>query len=307
MTPLELVAYYANLLILQYLGKPKAYATVATAVAPVLMPQVSAQTISFSDISVAGSFILKYGSTQISVNWNDSTSSIQLTLRIVTGSTSLTVTGSIADQSLTVTFNGVVAPLPIPLLVISDNTLVNSLSDGIETTITQIDQTLPLAVQNGFNLTGSNTAIGAQLDILGKYAGVSRNYGTTNLDDESFLLLIRFAIGQNNSGSSLLDIETSLNNVLPGEFVVTDSQDMRIAYLFNGTLINPSLLNVLIGQNLLPKPMGVALSVVTIPTVADLFGFRTYDNVNLIAKPFNDYDAFNTTWVFLSYSGVITV
>lgn len=39
MTIQELIDYYANLLILQYLGKPKAYATIQTLVTPVIMDQ----------------------------------------------------------------------------------------------------------------------------------------------------------------------------------------------------------------------------------------------------------------------------
>lgn len=43
MTTQELIDYYANLLILQYKGKPKAYATIQTLVTPVIMDQLPVQ------------------------------------------------------------------------------------------------------------------------------------------------------------------------------------------------------------------------------------------------------------------------
>lgn len=306
MTPLEIVAYYANLLILQYLGKPKAYATISTLVSPVIMPQVSVQLISFSDVASSGSFTLKYGFNSAVINWNDSVVDIQNDLIAMTGSSLISVSGGIDVQYLSITFNGVTSPLPVPLLEVTSNALFN-LSVAIEITVTETDQTLPIAVQDSFNLIAPNLAAGVQLDILGKYAGVVRNHGTTILNDTDFLTLIRFAIVQNNSGSSLNDIENNLNQVFPGDFIISDSKDMRMTYIFNSTLINSALLNVLVDEMLLPKPMGVALVVIVAPSVVDFFGFRTYDSVNNTAKPFNTYDSFNTSWIFLSYSNAIVI
>ena len=60
MSTQDLINYYANLLILQYIGKPKAYATIQTLVNPVVMPQVSVETLSFSGIAASGTFVLAY-------------------------------------------------------------------------------------------------------------------------------------------------------------------------------------------------------------------------------------------------------
>jgi len=310
MSPFQLVLYYANLLILQYKSKPKAYSTVTTVCAPAIMPQVSTQAISFSDVAASGSFTLQYapilGQVQTTViNWNDNLATIQTKIQILLNSLILTVTGSIASQGLSIVFNGVTPP--VSLLTVTANSLQNSLSQGIEITITETDQTLPIVVQNAFNLIGSNIAKGVQLDVLGKYAGVTRTFGATNLNDADFLTLIRFATLQNNSGSSLATIEANLNTIFAGDFIVVDTQDMRLSYIFNSAIVNLTLLYVLIGEKLIPKPMGVGAVVIITPQVYNFFGFRTYDAPNDLVKPFNTYDSFNNDWFFLSYSNAIEV
>jgi hypothetical protein len=191
---------------------------------------------------------------------------------------------------------------PVPLVTIISNTLENSLSIGISITVTETDQSLPLAVQNAFNLTGSNIAQGVQLDVLGKYAGVTRSYGSTILSDQDFLTVIQFAIAQNNSGSSLATIEQNLYNLFPGDFYLFDSQEMEITYFFNSSLVNTSILNIIINEGLIPRPMAVSAIVVVAPVISNFFGFRTYDSANAFAQPFNTYDSFNTNWNWLSYS-----
>lgn len=189
MTTQEIINYYAGLLILQYIGKPKAFATIQTL-----------------------------------------------------------VTGPIMDQ-------------------------------------------LPLQVQNGFTL-GDTTiadvtypgAIGVQLDILGKYAGVVRtgsdlNGNIVTLNDMDFTTLIRLAIVTNNSGSSLADIQNLLHTYFANEIFVYDGADMQMSYLVTSSVGSQALVELFITEGLLPKPMGVQLSsVIYVPSVS-LFGFQTYDSV----------------------------
>ena len=105
------VAYYSSLLILQYLNKLKASATIGTLVAPVLMPQTSIESITFSAAPASGTFILNYNGLPTAViNWNDSAVTIQGKLQAVAGLGSVTVTGSIASLTLAVTFTGVIPP-----------------------------------------------------------------------------------------------------------------------------------------------------------------------------------------------------
>lgn len=303
MSPLDLVSYYANLLIVQYLGKPKAYGTISAWASQVVMPEISQQQLTFSDVAASGHFIIQYSAFYaVSVAWNDSASTIQAATQLIPGLGSVTVTGSIASQSLNITFVNV-APV-VPLITIPVNNLENGSSEPILVSVSEIDQTLPLLVQNGFNLLGSNIAVGAQLDILGKYVGVSRTYANLDLSDADFLTVIQFAIVQNNSGSSLATIQSNLNQFFPDQFIAVDYQDMTMSYIFNSNLVNLNVLSVLLNEKLLPRPMAVGLTVIIIPHITSLFGFRTYDEPNDFAKPFNTYDVFNTDWFFLSYGNV---
>lgn len=45
-----------------------------------------------------------------------------------------------------------------------------------------------LDVLNGYNITGDNTAIGTQLDIIGKYVGVNRNFPELILENYSAMI-----------------------------------------------------------------------------------------------------------------------
>jgi len=306
MTPLELVAYYANLLILQYVGKPKAWSMVSSMVAPVIMPQVTVQQLSFTANPVSGDFIIKLSQfDNVTVNYDDSAATIQAAIQMISGYEEVTVTGSVGVTGLNFTFVGCVPP--VPLLNISVNTLVDIASNDIDIVVTQLDQTLPLLTQDAFNLFGSNISEGVQLDVLGKYVGVARSYKSINLSDSDFLTVIQFAIVQNNSGSSLENIESNLNIVFPGQFIVADYQNMEMSFIFNSTLVNNNVLQVLIGEGLLPKPMGVGLTVIVIPVVESLFGFRTYDGPNMAVQPFNNYDDFSTSAYWLSYSNATIV
>lgn len=304
---LGLQKYYSDLLIFQYVGKPKAYATVGTFVGPILMPQDTVQRLDFSLPATGGAFVIEYnGNLSPAIDWFDSAATIQTKLQSVPGLGSVRVSGTISS-AIDITFIGV-AP-PVPFLIINSNTLTFFGDPFVVITMTETDQTLPLAIQNAFNITGPNPAVGKQLDILGKYCGVIRNvngpYGPISLDDADFLTLIKFAIVQNNSGSSLYDIETNMDMFFPGQFLITDYQNMNMSYILSTALGSSDLFLALVTENLLPRPMGVGVSVFLVPNVDDFFGFSTYDSPNLHAKPFNTYDDFNMTWFFLSYGDAL--
>lgn len=217
MTTQELIEYYANLLIFQYLGKPKAYATIQLLASTAVLPQ--------SDLS-----------------------------------------------------------LP----------------------------TLPLAVQNAYNLIGPSPAVGVQLDILGKYAGVTRtgpgvNGQVITLNDADFLTFFQVAIISNNSGSSLSDIATNLFNFFGSEIYVVDTANMKLTY-FISSLASTDLIQLFITEKILPAPMGVQVSVIIFaPIVNAFFGFVTYDNPTqpAVTRPFNTYDDYHTDWPWFSYSDVL--
>jgi hypothetical protein len=207
MTTVELIEYYAKLLILQYLQKPKAYATIQTLVAPVLMDQ------------------------------------------------------------------------------------------------------LPVAVQNAFSV---DTAVGVQLDLIGKYVGVSRNgydaAGPITLSDSDFRVMIKVAIIQNSSGSSLYTIQALLNMFFPGTLLVFDYANMHMNYFFNSSIGSRPLAELFVKQGLLPKPMGVELgSLIYGAFTDDFFGGRTYDFGPYNVHGFNTYDVYDSGCPWLTYNDAIII
>lgn len=310
MNTIQIIQYYANLLILQYLQKPKAYAMIQALVTPVIMPQTSTQEISFSGISASGAFELQYGLTSTSsINWNAPISTIQSDLRAISGLGSVAVSGSMASQSVVVTFTGVTAPAQ--LLTVPVNTLETSGSVIVQASVTETDVVLPIAVQNAYNLTGPSLAAGVQLDVIGKYTGVSRyGYGlqgqAIQLDDADFLSLIQFAILTNNAGSSLAVIQSLINQFFPGNLFVFDYRDMHMSYMIDSSIGTPNFAQMVVTSGLLPKPMGVQLAtIVYAPDISHFFGFRTYliDTAN--NTPFNSYTSYQTNRPWLSYKDAL--
>lgn len=161
---------------------------------------------------------------------------------------------------------------------------------------------LPVQVMNAYDLMGAITAEGVQLDVLGKYAGVVRTGGGITLDDSNFLSLIRMAIARNNSGSSLADIQNILNNFFPGSVLAFDYQNMHMSYLISSSIGNQDLIKLFVSEGLLPKPMGVAISVIIYaPIISMFFGFSTVEvPINPFATPYNDATDYHTDWPWMS-------
>lgn len=301
----DLVNYYANLLIYQYNNKSNAYNTIVSSVTPIVMAQQSAQSISFSLSPTSGTFVLSYnGSNTASINWDDSTSAIQTKINSISALSSVVVEGSITD-GLTINFVGVLGVAE--LLTVFSNSLLNS-STPVLITIEETDLTLPLAVQNAFDI---ETAVGVQLNILGKYAGVTRTINTPsqtiNLNDSDFRTLIKFAVIQNNSGSSLQDIELNLNKFFAGNYIVVDYKTMRMSYIFSSSIGSPNFFLALIKEKLVPKPMAVGINVLAPVDITTYFGFSLYESggINNNVKPYNTYEIFNSSWIFLQYQDFI--
>ncbi len=299
-TTQDLFTYYSNLLIQQYRGLPKATAHIQALARVMLMPQTSVQALTFSSIPVGGSIVLTYGlSSTSSIGYAALNTDIQTALRAISGLSSITVSG--AWPSFTVTFTGV--PPPALILGYSNNTL------GVTLAIASVDKILPLAVRDAFNI--NNTAVGKQLDILGKYAGISRNgynfAGPVTLSDTDYRTLIQLKVIQNNAGSALSDIQSLLNIFFPGTIYVFDYKNMHMSYFVNTSGVSSTLAEFFVKQNLFPKPMGVTL----IPTIfaANInafFGFRTYYAPASNASPFNDYASYQTDWPWLSYGDILS-
>lgn len=318
------IDYYADLLNLAYVGQPKAYATIQTLVTPVVMPQPvptiqpplpiavagaynlnpTEQYFFLSAVPASGTFTLTYrGVTSADISGTSSLEELNTALVGFFGVGEVTAYGSFSGQFLTLTFN--IDTIPGIVSMDSDN-LYDADSNQVS------------------NAAGTNQAFGHQLDVLGKYAGVTRTgvnqlRGVVTLSDQDYRLLIQMAIITNNSGSSLATIVSLLEQFFPGQIRCIDeanTEPMHMTYLISAALGSSNLLALFISEGLLPKPMGVGLSVIIPPTTTELFEYCDYrtatpSNPNLTnGVPYNCFTSYssgdyNTAWKYLDYDDAI--
>jgi hypothetical protein len=166
---------------------------------------------------------------------------------------------------------------------------------------------LPIQIQDAFSL---DTAIGVQLDVLGKYVGVSRvGYGTDGhsitLDDDDYRSLQRLVIIKNNGGSSLATIQALLSAHFPGQIFVSDNRSMGLNYVLVESLGTSDLLELIVTGGYLPRPMGVEVSATVVPEHANpFFGFRTAEAADPTVAPFNTAEFYQTNCPWLDATGV---
>lgn len=168
---------------------------------------------------------------------------------------------------------------------------------------------IAFSVRDAYNI---DTAGGVQLDVLGKYAGVTRKVrtfaGNVDLNDTDFRILTKMALVANRSESSLYAIQTLVKDWLAGALQVFDHQNMTMSYYFDADLGSQELAEAFYLMGMLPKPMGVQLaSLIYVANIANLFGFRTYTIPPVNVQGFNTYADYNQTWTWLSYTNAIGV
>lgn len=306
MSSRDILNYYTNLLIMQYKGLPKAEATISSLVSMAILPTTSLQLITLSGVPASGSFIFQYGEEQSSaISWNASTPTIQTALQAMDGLGSVTVSGSLGSQSLEVTFSGVIPPALS--LIVPTNTLQTAAPVPILFSISAQDNTLPIEVQNAYNV---DTAEGVQLDVLAKYVGTTRfGYdftGPVTLVDDDLRTLIRLSIFENNSGSSLYDIQRLISIFFPDSLRVFDHSNMHMDYFLDSDAGSRQLAEFFVKQGLLPRPMGVQIGALIYgPDINNFFGFRTYLVPEYNNSPFNTYADYESNTPWLSYSNAV--
>lgn len=172
---------------------------------------------------------------------------------------------------------------------------------------------LPIAVQNAFNLNSAigPTAVGVQLDILGKYIGLSRNgftfSGPVTLNDADYLTMLLIKITWNSLKTDLSTVMNFLYSNFPNVISLTDYKDMSIDYTYLQLVGAYPLAEFFITAGLLPRPMGVAIrGLIYNPSGNYFFGFRTYDAAAYHQSGFNTYDSYSMTAPYLNYNDVIT-
>ncbi|WP_283149024.1 DUF2612 domain-containing protein [Silvimonas soli] len=161
------------------------------------------------------------------------------------------------------------------------------------------------AIPPAFDL---DLAIGAQLDVLGLWIGLSRNVktplnvyfsfdtvglgfdqgnwkgpfdpsdGITSLDDDTYRIMLRAKIGANNWDSTLVSYQEIMAEVFSGtgaNVFAVDNQDMSMSVYISGVIPSAILLALIKGGYLPLKPEGVHVNTYIVTSVDDapLFGF----------------------------------
>lgn len=102
-----------------------------------------------------------------------------------------------------------------------------------------------------------DTAIGAQLDMIGSFVGLGRN----NQNDERYRVLLKLKILKNNIFPSMKNIDDALFNYFGNLIMMNNNKDMTITYILNNEL--GDVIQILINENLLPAPLGVGVNIIT--------------------------------------------
>lgn len=162
-------------------------------------------------------------------------------------------------------------------------------------------------VAEGFDL---DTAVGNQLDILGKLIGVNRFYQETGevlsrLSDDDYRLILRLRIVQNNSDHSEKSIDDGLFLFFTDKIVMSASDNMTMVYFVKSDSERIAL--IAFSKGVLPRPMGVNLNGLIVRDNS-FFGLITY-NTNIVSTNitgFTDYtEGFDKEGEILTYDKVI--
>jgi hypothetical protein len=122
-----------------------------------------------------------------------------------------------------------------------------------------------------------DTAVGKQLDIIGKVVGLPRYTLAAFDDDEEYRFFIKLKIANNNgSGYMLTGDRASIQDVVifafDGTAYVVDNKNMTL-HLYIEPGYDPVRLQTILDLGLLPKPQGVRYSLVVEAEAGATFGF----------------------------------
>lgn len=159
----------------------------------------------------------------------------------------------------------------------------------VEATVDLLPDSLIQEVTNGFDL---NTAVGKQLDILGKYIGLDRSYikdgAVSLLSDEDYRLLLKLKVVCNTSDYSHKNIDESLYEAFGTEIRMDSEGNMEMTYFIPAEAVD--VIEAAVQKGVLPKPMGVNLNYV-IEYNKKFFAFCTYRDQSAVYKTgFRDYN-----------------
>lgn len=206
-------------------------------------------------------------------------------------------------------------------------------------------------VRDGFNV---DTAVGVQLDIIGKYVGVDRFYTETDpvdyfaltdyqeidpdsdqkygfsdyatfdddahngtitynsiitqknrLSDDDYRIIIKLKILQNNGNHSHASIDKDMWDFFGPDVRPDSDGNMEMYYLITANA--SEIVRAAIAKNILPRPMGVGLTLLT-NLDGPMYGFATYGYTSPYIAGFQNYGNYGTKeGEVLTYEQVVVV
>lgn len=157
-------------------------------------------------------------------------------------------------------------------------------------------------VQDGYDI---DTAIGVQLDVLGKYIGKDRLFEASELSDENYRFVLKLRILQNNIDHSHKSIDDGLFAFFGDSLIMSAGTNMTIIYFVDSANLNKA--SIAFSKEVLPRPMGVSITGL-IERNKKLFGFTNYNrsSVSDLSTGFTNYtDGFTKSGESLNYEKVI--
>lgn len=125
-------------------------------------------------------------------------------------------------------------------------------------------------ILNSYDL---DTAVGVQLDRLGKLVGCPRYVvGVGVLTDDEYRLLIKFKIVLNSLSAKEKNIDDSLFANFQYDFIAINEKKMSMSFIFSENL--NKVLQAVIKLDYLPLPLGVGNGgIIQVPDTRNVFGF----------------------------------
>ena len=111
----------------------------------------------------------------------------------------------------------------------------------------------------------------------------------TALDDSEYRLLLKLKIILNTSQMSLYDIVTMIKSYFGDSIVVGDGANMWLYYFVSSSISRIAL--IAYNEGLLPKPMGVGISMFSVENPTLLWGFSSYIANSGATIGFSSYSA----------------
>lgn len=227
----------------------------------VILLGVAAETWTLNGVPASGTFIANWsGQASTAINWNDTAGMIQTKLQAIAGLSGITVTGSLASESVVVNMSGVYGASPAAFTFTSNTlmtsvpasiTVTNSISTPGEAIAAAITRTASLVQYFGLMVTETVTQIGSANVGAGAAVVQALNkiafwVSYAEADIQAAGILTNFQTGSETQNRGLYYGD---NSVVSG-YTGLNAMLMMAAYASRGLSVNFSGSNTTSTQNL---------------------------------------------------------